>query len=268
MEDQQINSSDRWTLEIVPDHAEKASVFQGLVKEIFVTMIPGTGQDRILEALATLKTNGFEAVPHIAVRNFISEQEMADFCEGMRRQGIRKALILAGGLGQPAGPFSRSMDLLRFAPFKESGVEVVAMAGHPEGNPADAQPMVSLREKADYLQSAGLSGEIVTQWSFSPDKVSQYLQVIKEEPFAMPVRVGVAGPASLKTLLKYARICGVAASTEVLKKQGFSLGRLLFSNDPKGFVRKVKGSPYFHLYPFGGLEKCAEWLNKQAEVAC
>ena len=81
--------------------------------------------------------------------------------------------------------------------------------------------------------------------------------------FEGPVRVGLAGPASLKTLLKYAKICGVTAATEVLKKQGFSLGRLLVANDPAKFVTKAGGTQTFHLYPFGGLEKCADWLRSR-----
>ena len=55
----------------------------------------------------------------------------------------------------------------------------------------------------------------------------------------------------------------MSAATEVLKKQGFNLGRLLVSNKPEAFVAAVRGTSRFHLYPFGGLEKCARWLEEQ-----
>lgn len=78
-----------------------------------------------------------------------------------------------------------------------------------------------------------------------------------------PLAVGVTGPASLKTLLKCAQTCGVTAAKEVLRKQGFNLGRLHVSSKPEAFVSAIKGTDRFHINPFGGLEKCARWLEAQ-----
>lgn len=253
-----------WTLEVVPSHAEQAHVFKGLVKEIFVTMIPGTDPADTIKAFKPLQDAGFEPVPHMAVRGFASEADLASFCAGMRDHGIRKALVLAGGQSQPLGPYSESMQVIQSEAFLKSGVEIVALAGHPEGNPEDKNSLDSLLKKWNYLQEKGLGAEIVTQWSFAPDKVSAYIQLLRERGVEAPVRVGVAGPASLKTLLKYAKICGVTAAKEVLRKQGFSFGRLLMSNDPGKFVANVSGTQCFHLYPFGGLEKCARWMQEHA----
>ncbi|MCC5833121.1 MAG: methylenetetrahydrofolate reductase [Opitutales bacterium] len=255
-----------WTLEIVPAHAERADVFTGLVKEIFVTMIPGTDPRDTVSSFAPLQAAGFDPVPHVAARAFASDKDLAYLCDALREHGIRKTLVLAGGQGKEAGPFDNSLKLLQSEAFQRSGVEVVALAGHPEGNPVDADAAGSLVKKWKYLQEAGLSCEVVTQWSFSPDKVSEYIQSLRDEGISAPVRVGVAGPASLKTLLKYAQICGVTAAKDVLKKQGFSFGRLLMSNDPRRFVERVQGTECFHLYPFGGLEKCAKWLQDEAAV--
>lgn len=253
-----------WTLEIVPSHAENIHVFEGLVREIFVTMIPGTDHNDIIKALAAVQAGGFEPVPHLTARAFADETALAGFCDGMRENGIKKALVIAGGLSTPEGPFADSLAVLKSNAFHNSGVTNIALAGHPEGNPADPDSMASLLAKWHYIQEQGWQAEIVTQWSFSPDKVSRYIEQLREAGITCPIRIGVAGPASLKTLLKYAKICGVTAAAGVLKKQGFSLGRLLVSNDPKGFVNKVTGTEYFHLYPFGGLEKCAKWLTENA----
>lgn len=254
----------QWTLEIVPAHAERVKAFEGLVREIFITMIPGADNLEILNALQKVQSLGFHPVPHIAARNFRSEKDLNYFFDGIRDHGIQKVLILAGGLSDPVGSYSDSMQILRSDAFGNSGIQVVGLAGHPEGNPVDKDSRGNLKKKWQYLQQLGLGMEIVTQWSFSPDKVSEYIQSLRDEGIPAPVRVGIAGPASLKTLLKYAKLCGVTAAKEVLKKQGFSLGRLLVSNDPKRFVENVQGTDRFHLYPFGGLEKCATWLQEQA----
>lgn len=260
------SAGQNWTLEVVPSHAEQAHVFKGLVDEIFVTMIPGTDPAETIKAFKPLQDSGFNPVPHMAVRGFASEADLSSFCEGMGEHGIRKALVLAGGQGEPLGPYSESMQVIQSDAFRNSGVEIVALAGHPEGNPEDKNSLDNLIRKWSYLEENGLGTEIVTQWSFAPDKVSEYIQLLRDRGVSAPVRVGVAGPASLKTLLKYAKICGVTAAKEVLRKQGFSFGRLLMSNDPGRFVSKVTGTPHFHLYPFGGLEKCARWLREQAEA--
>lgn len=256
-------SKHRWTLEVVPAHAHRVSVVQGLVEEVFVTMIPGSEIRSTLGAIKTIGEQGFVPVPHIAAREFPGEAELNRFFDGLRDLGVRKALILAGGVGRPAGPFSETMDILRSKAFERTGLNVVGLAGHPEGNPEDPDPRASLDRKLQFLREAGLGVEIVTQWSFSPEHVSGYIEDLRAGGIRETVAVGVAGPASLKTLLKYAKTCGVTAAKEVLRKQGFSFGRLLVSNKPERFVTAVKGTDRFHLYPFGGLEKCAQWLAAQ-----
>ena len=256
----------RWTLEVVPAHADRVSVAQGLVEEVFVTMIPGSEIRASLGAIKTIAGQGFVPVPHIAAREFPGETELNWFLDGIRDLGVHKALILAGGVGRPAGRFTETMDILRSKAFERAGLSVIGLAGHPEGNPEDPDPRGSLDKKLKFLHAAGLGVEIVTQWSFSPEHVSAYIEDLRAAGVRETVAVGIAGPASLKTLLKYAKTCGVTAAREVLRKQGFNLGRLLVSNKPERFVSAVKGTDRFHLYPFGGLEKCARWLAAQTAV--
>ena len=252
-----------WTLEIIPAHAERVAILDGLVDEIYITMIPGSPTSQSLEAMRIVKNAGFQPVPHIAARNFASEQELEGFIEEANGIGIRKALLLAGGQSSAIGPYSETLDVMGSKAFGKSKLSAVCVAGHPEGNPEDSNAMQSLEKKLELLSSLGFETEIVTQWSFSPEKVSQYISDLRSRDINSPVRVGVAGPASLKTLLKYAKICGVDAATSVIKKQGFNLARLLVSNNPDTFISKIDGSASFHLYPFGGLSKCAQWLEGQ-----
>jgi methylenetetrahydrofolate reductase (NADPH) len=257
------SSPHRWSLEVIPAHADQVSVFRGLVDEIFVTMIPGSEPGAVLAAVETIAGLGFTAVPHLAAREFKSAAQLAEFFDGIRRIGIRKALLLAGGTSHPPGPFAHTLDLLRSDGFARAGLQEVAVAGHPEGNPSDPDSRRSLEQKLEFLHAAKLKVEIVTQWSFSPENVSEYIASLRAAGISETVAVGVAGPAALKTLLKFAQICGVSAATDVLAKQGFSFARLLMSNKPEAFVAGVKGTNRFHLYPFGGLEKCARWLEDQ-----
>jgi methylenetetrahydrofolate reductase (NADPH) len=233
------------------------------VDEIFVTMIPGSDARAILGAIETIAKLGFTPVPHVAAREFGDEKELTEFFAGVRDLGIRKALILAGGIGRPAGPYTETLDILRTKAFERAELHAVAVAGHPEGNPEDHDSRGSLDKKLRFLHATGQDVEIVTQWSFSPEKVSEYIAGLRADGVRETVAVGIAGPASLKTLLKYAKTCGVTAAKEVLRKQGFNLGRLLMTNKPDTFVAGVTGTDRFHLYPFGGLQKCAHWLGER-----
>jgi len=256
-----------WTLEIVPAHVSKIADLRGLVNEIFVTMIPGSPIGEVQEAMAGVAEQGFVPIPHVSARNFRDEEEAEGFFGEVSRLGLQKALILAGGHGAPAGPFADTMSLLQTNAFAKSGLKTVAIAGHPEGNPEDPNCWDSLMRKWDWLRERGYDMEIVTQWSFAPDKVNRYLETLVERGVDAPVRVGVPGPATLKTLLKYAEICGVNAAATVIRKQGFSFGRLLVANKPDRFVADVQHTRYFHLYPFGGIKKCADWLAERIPVS-
>jgi methylenetetrahydrofolate reductase (NADPH) len=241
---------------------EKIDPLTGLVDEIFVTMIPGTNAGKVLESIARVKTAGFRPVPHLAARSFASEQQLHHFCDGLRDQEVEKVLVIAGGQSSPEGPFNDSFQVLQSTAFQSTGLSTVALAGHPEGNPVDPDTANSLRAKLTFLREQGIAAEIVTQWSFSSDKVNAYLEQVRAIDPNLPVRIGVPGPATMKTLLKYAKICGVTAVAEVIKKQGLSLGRLLTTSDPSKFVQQVNGTHSFHHYPFGGLEKSAQWLRE------
>ncbi|MDQ8200826.1 methylenetetrahydrofolate reductase [Pelagicoccus enzymogenes] len=256
-------SQPEWTLEIVPSHADRVTIFKDIVREIFVTMIPGSSTLDSIEALEIVKNAGFTPVPHIAARNFESEAELKSFLAKTKELGIRKVLLLAGGQARAEGPFSEALDIIKHPSFATSGIQTACIAGHPEGNPEDPNCWKNLEKKVQRLREMGIDTEIVTQWSFSPESVSNFLAALKTRGIEAPVRVGVAGPASLKTLIKYAKVCGVNAATTVMRKQGFNMARLLVSNNPNKFVSKVHGSHLFHLYPFGGLQKCATWLENE-----
>ena len=84
----------------------------------------------------------------------------------------------------------------------------------------------------------------------------------------MPVRVGVPGPAGIKTLLRFAARCGVQASASVMAKYGLSITQLLGTAGPDKMVDALSerissehGRVRLHFYPFGGLERTVEWIK-------
>ena len=62
--------------------------------------------------------------------------------------------------------------------------------------------------------------------------------------------------------MRFAKVCGVKASKEVLRKQGLSISKLMFVNKPDKIVSELRGYDQLHLYPFGGIAKSSDWLNE------
>ena len=90
----------------------------------------------------------------------------------------------------------------------------------------------------------------------------------------LPVRVGMAGPARLKTVLAFAARCGVGASARALARRPSAL-RLLNNWTPDSMLQALArhrvASPEsplsgIHLFTFGGLPQTSRWLRATAGV--
>jgi methylenetetrahydrofolate reductase (NADPH) len=83
---------------------------------------------------------------------------------------------------------------------------------------------------------------------------------------------GLAGPASLTTLFKFAVRCGAGPSIRALGARPTSLMKLVGDRGPEDVVRglaeaRVRGEADFtgvHMFCFGGYLKTCEWLNAVA----
>jgi methylenetetrahydrofolate reductase (NADPH) len=85
----------------------------------------------------------------------------------------------------------------------------------------------------------------------------------------MSIHMGIAGPAKITTLMRYATLCGVGNSLSFLRKQASSVRRLALGFDPEEIAAPLEAhvaaqaSPsiaQLHVFTFGGLEHTAAWL--------
>jgi methylenetetrahydrofolate reductase (NADPH) len=86
----------------------------------------------------------------------------------------------------------------------------------------------------------------------------------------LSIHAGVPGPATLKTLLTYARLCGIGNSMRVLTRQAGNLLRLARLSHPDALItalaRHRAAEPAsrikrLHFYPFGGVARTARWIE-------
>ena len=94
---------------------------------------------------------------------------------------------------------------------------------------------------------------------------------IRDAGVTLPIHVGIAGPAKLQTLIKFALSCGVGPSLQVLQKRARDITKLLLPYEPTEVVAELAqpqgGNPdslieQLHVFPLGGIKTAAEWMRR------
>jgi methylenetetrahydrofolate reductase (NADPH) len=269
-----------WSLEATLPKAVEIEGLKGNFApdaQIYLSAIPAQPVSRIIEAAAFVRRAGFEPVPHIAARNYPDRAALADVLAQMQRDAaITRVLVIGGDRDSSAGPYNDALSIIESGLLQASGVREIGIGGYPEGHPhipADRLER-AFADKLAAAQRAGLEVHAVTQFSFDVAAVLAWLRKLRAAGFGGLVRVGIAGPASMTTLLKYAQRCGVRASARGLARSAGlalqALGRAtpddLVSELAEGLAGESLGEVKAHLYSFGGVATTAQWA-RGAEVA-
>lgn len=238
---------------------------------VAITFLPGESMDARIAAAAAVRRLGFEPMPHLSARRIESMAELEDTIRRtVAEAGARRMFLVAGDPPVPAGPFADTLALLRTGLFEAKGISAIGIAGHPEGHPTmDARARwAALEAKRDEIEGRGMATLIVTQFGFAAEPFIDWLEELRARGIDAPVRIGVPGPAGVKTLLRFAAHCGVGASAAVLAKYGVSITRLLGTAGPDALVAALArrltpahGPVRLHFYPFGGLGQTVDWIN-------
>ncbi len=241
---------------------------------VAVTFLPGEEPQARIAATKTVRDLGFEPMPHFSARRIASQNEFETYLQSVVREAsVRRCFVVAGDPSEPAGPFADSSALIATGAFERAGIRAIGVGGHPDGHPnmSAEQCWTVLIQKCAEIERRGMAPLIVTQFGFDAAAVLAWLKELRRRGIDAPVRVGVPGPAGVKTLLRFAARCGVGASTSVLSKYGISITQLLGSAGPDALVDALArglgpehGPVRFHFYPFGGLEKTVDWINDYA----
>ncbi len=264
------------TVEMSPRDADQISEAAALLPanmRVYVDSLPGRLHYSTLRAMETLCDEGLEPVPHIAARRIESRTALHEFVAGAAHAGVRRVLLIGGDQPVPSGPYASSMHVLEEGIFAEHGIKEVGFAGYPEGHPRISQAALeaALCDKVRLAQAQGLGVSVVTQFSFAPARIVEYCALMARMHPALPVYVGMAGPTSTASLLRYAQRCGVSASLRALSGMGVAAAKLVTHSDPteqlaalarhceSGSASNVVGS---HLFSFGGFVQTARFMNR------
>ena len=265
-----------YSIEVMPRTAEKVEDFRDLLPKgtrVYIAHIDGTPIEDMVATAKRLAAEGFPAMPHFPARIIKDKATLADWIA--RYQGeadVKQALLLGGGIDKPHGDFHCSMQLMETGLF--DGFERLHVAGHPEGNRdidpdgSDRNVMDALRWKQAFKERTDAKMAMATQFCFEAKPVIKWVNRLQEEGIDIPVHIGVAGPAKLQTMIKFAIACGVGPSLKVLQKRAMDVTKLLLPYEPNEFVAELAAhkaaNPDFgiesvHFFPLGGIKTNATW---------
>lgn len=274
-----------FSLEVMPRTAAKVADFRPLLPadtRVYLAHIDGTPFDEMLAAARRLTDEGFAVMPHFPARGITDHAELEARVAAYAGVGVRQALVIAGGIATPRGDFHEALQLLRTGAFDRHGFTHLHVAGHPEGNsdidPAggDAACMTALAAKAAFQRETDAAMAITTQFCFEAAPVIAWTDRLRAAGITLPVHIGVAGPAKLQTMLKYAMACGVGPSLRVLQRRATDLTKLMLPFEPTEFLADLAAhkaaNPGFavervHFFPLGGITATTDWANGAAAPA-
>jgi methylenetetrahydrofolate reductase (NADPH) len=246
--------------------------------DVTITFLPGDNYRHTIETATALRRAGFNPVPHIAAREMASHQALDDFLARAHHEaGVDRILVIAGDVARARGPFKSSLDVRSSGLIEAHGIGSVSVAGHPEGHPyLDPAPALdSLAGWRDWGRASGVAVNVVSQFCFESAPILAWIGQLGAHGIDLPVHIGLAGPATPATLMKFALRCGIGNSMRAVRNQIGRFGRLLTDTGPDEVVRGLRAAPAsataavrgFHLFPFGGLRKTGNWLRDYADEA-
>ena len=239
--------------------------------DIFIALFPNQTFDELIEAAKAVKAAGLTPVPHVPARRIPDLAEVKRIAQGFAAAGVTKFLLIADDMTSPAGAFDSTIGVLESGEFSKAGIKEMYMAGHPEGHAhMNEQQLREYEQKKVALTNAqGVKLNFVTQVVFEPEPMIEWENTLRRTGIQNPARPGLPGPASIKTLLRYAKICGAGASIKALTSGKASLvASLLGDSGPEGSIRtlakaQAAGKTRFsglHFFAFGGFLKTSKFV--------
>lgn len=267
-----------YSIEVMPRTAEKVEDFTTLLPHgtrVYIAHIEGTPIEDMVATAKRLAADGYNVMPHFPARIIQDKAMLGDWIARYQGEaGVDQALLLAGGVDKPHGEFESSMQLMESGLFDAAGFKHLHVAGHPEGNRdidpdgSDKNVMDALRWKQDFANRTDAKMALATQFAFEAKPLITWADALKDAGVDIPIHIGIAGPAKLQTLVRFAIACGVGASLKVLQKRAKDVTKLLLPFEPTDLVTELANhkaaNPDFniervHFFPLGGIKTNANW---------
>ncbi len=226
-----------------------------------------------MRTIRAIMQSGFVPVPVISARRLDSAAMLRQYLAELRAAGAAERVAVVGGdPPQPYGPHPDAASVIASGELEQHGVREVSVAGHPGGHPAVSAVVLwrAIAAKTAALAERGLQASVITQFGFDASQVLAWLADLRARGLAVPVRVGVPGPATVRTLLAAAARCDVSVSAAIACRYGFSVSDRTGATAPDRFIRalaagydgRLHGEVKLHFSTLSGVAATADWISQ------
>lgn len=238
---------------------------------IHLSAVPNRPAEESVGAAIRVRAAGFEPVPHVAVRNFAGPGELNNFLARLNGEAAVDTVLVIAGDRAEHGPLRRALDAIDSGVLRRRGIRTVGIAGYPEGHPriGDEELNRAMAEKIAAAEAIGLTVEIVTQFCFDARAILNFIARLRAFGFEHRLRIGLAGPTSLTSLMRYAGRCGVRASAQGLAQRAGLMRQMFAMTTPDDLVRTLADAALAnvvpHFFSFGGIPATSRWARAVAD---
>ena len=242
--------------------------------EIYLPLLHGDDLNLSATAAKKIRDEGMVATPHLAARSVPNASQLDEWLHGLAEAGCDRLMLIAGDPLAHRGPYHDTLDVLSSGLLEKHGFIHLGVAAHPDGHlhASESDVRSALEIKKAYAREKDVHMWLVTQFVFDMTNFANWLDAWEEDFDFLSIRVGIAGPSSLASLMRYAARCGVATSVKMMltNRNSRRLMKLWNPDDQlkelyelcgNHVSRRLKG---LHLFPFGGLERTVRWLDQGA----
>ena len=264
----ELNPGDSKTIQAATERLEPET-------DVSLAWIPDSSPMDMVAPAAKLRRAGHLPMPHIGARHLESAAQLQRLAENLKDVGVDRILIIGGDRAKPAGPYDSSLAVMQSGAFQRVGISRMAIGGFPEGNPHISEKILNeaLESKVRFARHEGIQLSIITQFCFKSEPVIEWAREVRARGIDAPIRVGLAGPAGLLTLMRYAVRCGIGNSFRVLTENP-AFAKVLVERGPQPIIeglaastadgnRRLLGISGLHFYIFGGLKRTMDWIEAE-----
>ncbi len=267
-----------YSIETTPRWDEKIDSYKAILPKsttVMIASLHGGNFKEIIRTAKRLRQEGMEPVPHIAARSIPNLACLETRLDELQSEAdVNHMLVLGGDIPSPVGPYHSSMDILNLGVFEKRGINKIGVSGHPEGSShiSDSELSNAIRWKNEYASRTGCDVYICTQFVFEALPVISWERKIRNEGNQLPIKLGVPGIASLRTLIRHAAAAGIGQSVRFLTQQAPHIKNIMTFNTPEKLLKDLANHytqesssliEGIHFFPFGGVEKTSRWVAAQ-----
>ncbi|UVW28993.1 methylenetetrahydrofolate reductase [NAD(P)H] [Massilia sp. H6] len=210
--------SHNFSIEFFPPKTDEGAEKLRLVRQKLALLAPkyfsvtfgagGTTQQGTLQTVLEIKSEGFEAAPHLSCVGGTRESLRA-ILRQFQDAGIRRLVALRGDLPSGyggAGEFRYASELVEFIRQETGDWFHIEVAAYPEMHPQARSPQDDLQAFARKIQAG--ADAAITQYFYNADAYFQFVDNARKLGVDVPVVAGIMPITNTTQLLRFSDMCG------------------------------------------------------------